>query len=490
MSRGLVVTIDGAAGTGKSTAARRLARELGWQFLDTGAMYRAAALAMLEAGEDPADSAAAAARVQSIRVDFDWAASPPEIRLDGRGVGHRIRDLDVSAAASAIAIHPTVRERLKQLQREVAASCEGLVSEGRDQGSVVFPDALVRFFLTAPVDVRAERRIRQLEAQGKIADAQAVRQDLEDRDERDQTRDEAPLVRAPGSVDIDTGTMDEVAVVKRMVQSVEDAREVGPPAASSSRRVNPAPGMHPLRRFVVWKCIRGAVEGWFRLWHGLRMWNRNALPPEGPLIYIMNHQSLLDPPLVGVLVRRRPCVFLARKGLFAFKPFGALIRFLCAIPLDIARGGGRALRSAIRELEAGRCVLIFPEGRRTEDGRMARFRGGVLLLSRKTNAPVVPLAIDGSWDAWNRHRKWPRLGAAIGMRIGEPIPAEALNAMEESEALEHLKREVEKLRLEVRGDLRRATRGAWPKPGPGDVPYWAEPDADLVENSPKADVKD
>ena len=239
MSRGLVVTIDGAAGTGKSTAARRLARELGWQFLDTGAMYRAAALAMLEAGEDPADSAAAAARVQRIRVDFDWAASPPEIRLDGRGVGHRT-GFGCFAAASAIAIHPTVRERLKQLQREVAA-CEGLVSEGRDQGSVVFPDALVRFFLTAPVDVRAERRIRQLEAQGKIADAQAVRQDLEDRDERDQTRDEAPLVRAPGSVDIDTGTMDEVAVVKRMVQSVEDARAVGSPADASRRRVNPAP---------------------------------------------------------------------------------------------------------------------------------------------------------------------------------------------------------------------------------------------------------
>ena len=190
MSLGLVVTIDGAAGTGNP---RRPGdwRSARW-CLDTGAMYRAAALAMLEAGEDPADSAAAAARVQSIRVDFDWAASPPEIRLDGRGVGHRIRDLDVSAAASAIAIHPTVRERLKQLQREVAASCEGLVSEGRDQGSVVFPDALVRFFLTAPVDVRAERRIRQLEAQGKIADAQAVRQDLEDRDERDQLETKPP----------------------------------------------------------------------------------------------------------------------------------------------------------------------------------------------------------------------------------------------------------------------------------------------------------
>ncbi|MEC7384799.1 MAG: (d)CMP kinase, partial [Planctomycetota bacterium] len=99
MSRGLVVTIDGAAGTGKSTAARRLAEVLGWQFLDTGAMYRAAALAMLEAGEDPADAAAAEARVQRIQVDFDWSVSPPEIRLDGRGVGHRIRDLDVSAAA-------------------------------------------------------------------------------------------------------------------------------------------------------------------------------------------------------------------------------------------------------------------------------------------------------------------------------------------------------------------------------------------------------
>ena len=262
MSRGLVVTIDGAAGTGKSTAARRLAEVLGWQFLDTGAMYRAAALAMLEAGEDPADAAAAAARVQRIQVDFDWSASPPEIRLDGRGVGHRIRDLDVSAAASAIAIHPPVRDRLKQLQREVAASCEGLVSEGRDQGSVVFPDALVRFFLTAPVEIRAERRIRQLEAQGKFADAEAVRQDLEDRDERDQTRDEAPLVRAPGSVDIDTGRMDEAAVVNRMVHIVEDARAVGSPADASRRRVNPAPGMNPVRRFIVWKCIRGVVEVW------------------------------------------------------------------------------------------------------------------------------------------------------------------------------------------------------------------------------------
>ena len=292
---------------------------------------------------------------------------------------------------------------------------------------MVFPDALVRFFLTAPVDVRAERRIRQLEAQGKIADAQAVRQDLEDRDERDQTRDEAPLVRAPGSVDIDTGTMDEVAVVKRMVQSVEDAREVAPPAASSSRRVNPAPGMHPLRRFIVWKCIRGVVEVWCRLWHGLAC---GIETPSLPKAFDLHH----EPPVVagssvgGCFGPRRPCAFLARKGLFAFKPFGAFIRFMCAIPLDIARGGGRALRSAIRELEAGRCVLIFPEGRRTEDGRMARFRGGVLLLARKTNAPVVPLAIDGSWDAWSRHRKLPRLGAAIGMRIGEPIPAEVLGA--------------------------------------------------------------
>ena len=178
--------------------------------------------------------------------------------------------------APAIAIHPTVRERLKQLQREVAASCEGLVSEGRDQGSVVFPDALVRFFLTAPVDVRAERRIRQLEAQGKIADAQAVRQDLEDRDERDQTRDEAPLVRAPGSVDIDTGTMDEVAVVKRMVERGRRPG-VGPPAASSS----PSESCHKaciLCGLCCLKCIRGAVEGWFRL-YSLRMWNR-ALPPE------------------------------------------------------------------------------------------------------------------------------------------------------------------------------------------------------------------
>lgn len=215
----VIITIDGPAGTGKSTVAHLLARRLGLEFLDTGAMYRAAALIAIEHGIDPHMGEDLADAVQRADMHFDWKVDPPRLMLGDRDVSQRIRDLDVSSIVSIVAAQSPLRRVLVQQQRRIAQRHARLVSEGRDQGSVVFPDASVRFYLYADVAVRATRRVAQLVAAGKIVDEERVVRDIEGRDRMDANRHDAPLVRPAGAVDIDTGnrTVEEVVDVMETV---------------------------------------------------------------------------------------------------------------------------------------------------------------------------------------------------------------------------------------------------------------------------------
>lgn len=208
----VIITIDGPAGTGKSTVAHLLAKHLGLEFLDTGAMYRAAALIAIEQGIVPSQGDDLADAVHRADLHFDWKADPPGLMLGDREVSQRIRDMDVSAIVSTVAAQSPLRRVLVQQQRRIAHRHPRLVSEGRDQGSVVFPDASVRFYLFADVSVRANRRVAQLVAAGKDVDEARIVRDIEDRDRIDASRSDAPLVRPAGAIDIDTSnrTVDEV----------------------------------------------------------------------------------------------------------------------------------------------------------------------------------------------------------------------------------------------------------------------------------------
>ena len=228
----VVITIDGPAGTGKSTVAHHLASRLGLEFLDTGAMYRAAALIAIEKNLDPKDGPALAAALRDAQLHFEWSADPPRIMLDERDVTARIRQLDVSGVVSLVAARPEVRRVMVDQQRDIARRHPRLVTEGRDQGSVVFPDAPVRFFLHADVSVRARRRVAQLVEAGQAdVDEQRVIRDIQQRDELDATRTDGPLIRPEGAVDIDTG----VRSVEEVVTVMEDiAREQLPDAGFES----------------------------------------------------------------------------------------------------------------------------------------------------------------------------------------------------------------------------------------------------------------
>jgi len=218
----VIITIDGPAGTGKSTVAAELAQRLGVEFLDTGAMYRAAALLALEKGIDPADGPVVAAAVRAAGIRFDFTTARPTIRLGGEDVSRRIRDLDVSEVVSAVAGCSEVRTEMVREQRLIAAAHPRLVTEGRDQGSVVFPDADVRFFLDADSEVRAERRLAQLRHAGKSVDVGVVRADIERRDRLDMSRSDGPLIRPVGAVEVDTTELTLDETIERLESIVRD----------------------------------------------------------------------------------------------------------------------------------------------------------------------------------------------------------------------------------------------------------------------------
>ncbi|NLN10159.1 MAG: (d)CMP kinase [Acidobacteria bacterium] len=225
----LVVAIDGPSGVGKSTAARLLASRLGIPYLDTGAMYRALGLLVLRRGIDPDDRERVEELAATAPVAMRAGAGGAfEVLLEGEPVGSRIRTPAVSDATSRIAVYPGVRRRMVSLQREFAARAGGVL-EGRDIGSRVLPAAPFKFFLDAPVAVRVERRRRELAGRGTAVDAAELTREIEERDRRDRSRRDSPLLCTPGHLRIDTGPLDAAAVVERMLAVIRDAGWGGAP---------------------------------------------------------------------------------------------------------------------------------------------------------------------------------------------------------------------------------------------------------------------
>lgn len=215
--RHAAVTIDGPAGSGKSTIARQVAQRLGFTYLDTGALYRAAALAIDEEGVDPSDGQACA----EVASRTDIGLGEGRVTMQGRDVTEAIRTRAISALSSRIAVHPPVRAALMSLQRSFRDKGP-LVVEGRDTGSVVFPDAEVKIYLLASAEERAGRRHRELAAKGLEITYDQVLQDLQERDRRDTSRSTAPLVVPQHAVVVDTTHMDIEEVVSTVLNIVRE----------------------------------------------------------------------------------------------------------------------------------------------------------------------------------------------------------------------------------------------------------------------------
>ena len=217
----LVVTIDGPAGSGKSTVARQLARRLGAAFLDTGAMYRAVTLAAMRAGIDLENEAAMLAVMRDSRFAFDAADGAMRVRLDGEDVSDAIRRPDVTANAKHAARAPKVRAALVEMQRAFAAEHEQIVTEGRDQGTVAFSDARYKFYLTAEAAERARRRYAELQASGETQSVDEIQRAIEQRDRSDEQRSVGPMKPAADAIVVDTTELTIEGMVERLLECME-----------------------------------------------------------------------------------------------------------------------------------------------------------------------------------------------------------------------------------------------------------------------------
>ena len=212
-----MVAIDGPSGAGKSTAGRTLAERLGYVFLDTGAMYRALALRALREGVSLDDTEALAELARSVRIEL--LDQGGRVRLDDTDVTADLRTREVSAAASRVSVHTAVRREMVRRQQDMGA-LGGVVLDGRDIGTAVFPNADVKFYLDADPSRRAIRRQAELAAAGLPADVAAIEREIRDRDHADSTRADSPLTRAPGAIAIDTTAHTPEEVVELMLEAV------------------------------------------------------------------------------------------------------------------------------------------------------------------------------------------------------------------------------------------------------------------------------
>ncbi|NIA17129.1 MAG: (d)CMP kinase [Planctomycetes bacterium] len=217
-----VITIDGPAASGKSTVARAMAKKIGAVFLDTGSMYRAFTLAAMRSGCDLSDEDALKKALAGTDFDFDAANGRMNVFINGSDVTERIRDPEVTANVHYIAAVPALRAKLVEMQRAFAAEHEKIVTEGRDQGTVAFPDAKLKFFLTATARRRAVRRAKELKAKGSSSDIARIQRLLEERDQADADRKVGPLLRAGDAVEIDTTNMTIDEVLAKLIRYIKE----------------------------------------------------------------------------------------------------------------------------------------------------------------------------------------------------------------------------------------------------------------------------
>ena len=405
----LKIAVDGPGGAGKSSVCKQVARRLNLLYIDTGALYRTVGLYVKRAGIDPADRDAVVASLPGLSIGVRAEQGRQIILLDGVEVGDEIRTQEISMYASRVSAIPEVRAKLLDYQRSFAEEYD-VILDGRDIGTVIFPDAQVKIFLTASPEARAHRRYLELTAKGVDVSEEAVLAEMNERDRADSTRESAPLIAADDAVTIDTSDLDFEGSVEAVISQIKAKRyALTPEKAKKNKKEKRS------YRFFYY------TLGWIiRFFHRIKVTGRENVPRSGGFVLCSNHIAILDIFSIGASVPR-PINFLAKRELFKVPVLSFLIRSAGAIPLERTKTDLGAIRRSVELAANGNLVAIFPQGHRQPGKNPAdtEFKSGAALVAYRAGVPIIPICIRMKGQKYRIFRRTEII-------IGKPLNQEDL----------------------------------------------------------------
>ena len=444
---GLVVALDGPASSGKSSVGAAAAAELGYRFCDTGLLYRAVTWLALRRGMGEDDPAGLVRLVGEVELLPDEVGRLAHVAIDGEDATASVRGPEVDAAVSAISRVPELRAALLERQRRLVDGGR-IIMAGRDIGTVVLPDADLKLFLDASAEERARRRAEERGLDPGGPEATEILAELRRRDELDSTRPVAPLRAAPDAVHLRTDGNAFPTTVGLVVDAIAEREAalaagvaVAPQTVAAQQHMVSSPDGPPrtgLRRrrpieptSIATRLNPVIVIGSFVMRVLARFFTRvkiegdlAAIPATGGVLIAANHASNADPVLIGAFLNQRlgrPLNWLGKREVFEWPVLSWLARHGGVHPVDRGAADVEAFRSAMRILEAGHVLAVFPEGTRSPDGRLQLAKDGVAVLALRSGALVVPIGVGGSDKLWPKGRRIPRFVPSVTVRIGEPF---------------------------------------------------------------------
>ncbi|OGN59574.1 MAG: cytidylate kinase [Chlamydiae bacterium RIFCSPHIGHO2_12_FULL_27_8] len=420
----MIIAIDGPAGVGKSTIAKALAQKLNFSYFDTGAMYRAATYAFIKNSIDYENETKV---VDFLNNNFNYYFKEENGNrnyfVNDEDVTEIIRSTYVTDLVSKIATKEYIRKILVPLQRQYAENRD-VVTEGRDIGSVVFPNADVKIYLTAKASVRAERRFQdyldKYPQDFASFDKQQILLDIQKRDEMDSTRKFSPLKKTPDAFLIDTSNLDVNGVVNKIVKIVKKKTKI----KFSYRFV---------KKFFLF---------FLKFFYKLEIFGKENII-EGKSIIISNHVSFLDP-IILTQVFDEELNFIAKKSIFKKFFLGKIIKILNAHEISLNSPNIKTFRIIDSILKANKKIILFPEGQRSEDGQILKFLPGIGFLVNLTKALVIPVYIKGPLEIWSKKRKLPKMFGKIKCFIGKPVYFTEFEGIDKEKKVEYINAFLEK----------------------------------------------
>ncbi len=387
MIRHITVAIDGPAASGKSTVGQIVAKKLGMNFLDSGKLYRVAALSSQKTGLKLPEL------LDATRLELKKS----RFILNGEDVTSQLDSVEIGELASQLSVDPRLREWVNKTIKEIAIN-ESIIVAGRDIGTVVLPEARVKIYLDATVEERAKRRYLDVK---KKQSYESILEALKKRDARDSGRDVAPLKPADDAIIIDSTNLSRNIVVKRIFKLVKD----------ELLKVK----LTWWWGFSYWVCNTIARNFW-----NIKVYGKGNVPSFGSAIVVANHTSIFDVFFLGLALPRMG-YFLAKSELFRIPVINWCVRGYGAVPVERGLASKKVVKGIDVVLSHNKCFIIYPEGTRSKTGFISgHYHLGAAMFAHRHKVPIIPMGIIGAFDILPFGCKWPRRGN-LTVNVGKPI---------------------------------------------------------------------